>query len=171
MNNKPRTPFIIFFEALFLFLFFIFQFSVSPFLKIGNAFPALLLNLVLVCSFFFGSSHGAVIGLISGLLSDSTVTGSTCFYTVLLLLLGLVAGLLKEHYLNSNFRAALAVSVIFSGIYFIARWLFFYAFSSTEGGFEYLLNFAVPSLVYTCVLFLPTYFIFNIIKKRMVFKQ
>ena len=168
MNSKLKTSALIFTEAVSVFVLFLLQYSVSDFLKIGNALPSLLLALVLVCGFFFGISHGMGVGLIAGILMDSVTVNSICFYALIMMLLGVFAGLLATNYLNNNFRAALALGAGFTGIFFIAKWLFFYVFKGTGQGFKYLLKYALPSFIYTVVIFVAFYFLFKFIKKRLV---
>lgn len=167
MNSKLKTPFLVLIEALFVFVFFLLQYNVNDILKIGNAFPPLLVILILVCSFFFGEAHGLYLGLISGILMDAVTDGTTCFYAILLTILGFFAGNIATHYFNNNFGAALTLGTIFMGIFFIAKWLFFYVFKALGQGLKYLTAFALPSLIYSLVIFVGMYFLFKFIRKRL----
>lgn len=164
MNSKKKSQNIIFFESLFCLLFFILQYSVLPILKIGNATPVLLLNFTVLCGYYFGFSHGAVFGAISGLLMDSVTNGSVCFFTVLLLIIGLASGILKTYYLNFNLPAAIALGVGFNIVFFVFKWLFFYVFKNSTEHLIYLLKFAAPSALFTFALFIPIYYLFKLIK-------
>ncbi len=170
MNSKLKTPFLVLFEAFFIFVFFLLQYNVSDILKIGNAFPPLLVILVFVCSFFFGESHGLYLGLISGILMDAVTDGTTCFYALLLTILGFIAGNIATHYFNNNFGAALTLGAVFMGIFFIAKWLFFYVFKASDQGLKYLTGFALPSLIYSLIIFVGMYFLFKFIKKHLTVK-
>lgn len=170
MNSKIKTPALIFIESIFVFLFFLIQYSTLNTLKIGNALPALLVALTVICGFFFGESHGLGIGLISGILMDAVTVNSTCFFALLLMLIGFLAGVLATHYLNNNFGAAVTLGALLSALFFIAKWLFFYVFKSSNQSFKYLLEFALPSFVYTFAVYIIMYFLFKFIKKRLTVK-
>ena len=170
MNSKLKTPFLCFFEGLFIFLFFILQYNVSDILKIGNASPPLLAILVFICGFFFGEAHGLYVGLISGILMDAVTVDSTCFYALLLMILGFFAGSIATHLLNNNFGAALTLGGTFTAIFFLAKWLFFYVFKGNGQGSVYLSSYALPSYIYSLILFVGMYFVFKFIKKKLTLK-
>lgn len=170
MNSKLKTPFLIFFEGLFIFIFFLLQYNVSDILRIGNASPALLAILVFICSFFFGEAHGLYVGLVSGILMDAVTVDSTCFYALLLMILGFFAGNIATHVLNNNFGAALTLGGAFTAIFFLAKWLFFYVFKGNGQGFVFLSSYALPSFIYSLILFICLYFVFKFIKKKLTIK-
>ena len=63
---------------------------------------------------------------------------------------------------NRNLRSAALLSFLLTLIYFILRWLIFYAFTvGAQDNLTYLLHYAFPSVVYTNIFIFPFYFLYK----------
>lgn len=162
MLAKKHHPWIFTFNIIIFTL--IMFFDTSGFINIGikNATPMLCLPLLCGYSIFATLSHSAVAGFIVGAMLDSTASGSYCFNTVCFLLLATFINLSANNLFNKNIRAAIALAVIASVLYFSARWLCFMAFGvGIKNSLIYLLSYALPSAVYSAAFIFPFFYIYR----------
>lgn len=134
-------------------------------LQIGTASAVLVLPLTIYAGFYFGPLGAAAVGFLAGAATD-TYSSPLVFNTLFLTAAGLTAGLLMSHYFNHNFAASVVVNLSGSAIYFFLKWFFIYAFSDPSAGFV-LLHFSLPSFIYTGLLGVALFFVFNPILKKV----
>ena len=126
--------------------------------------PFVLLPLLTAYSVFGNVKKAALAGFLAG--ADSVASGTYCFNTIALLLIGAVVCLAANNLFNKNIRAATVLSLFTAVIYFFFHWIFFHAFgSTTQSSLEYLLSYSLPSAIYTSVFIFPFYLIFNFFNK------
>ena len=127
-------------------------------LQIATASAVLILPMIIYGGFYFGCFTGALIGFIGGVLTDAF--SSTAYYnTIALTICGFACGMIMMYLFNRNFAAAFVLNPSVSFLYFFFKWLFVYAFKDSASGFV-LVNYTLPSFLYTAVLGVLMYFVF-----------
>lgn len=134
-------------------------------LAIGQAIPITLIPFVVAVSLFYGEWYGAAAGFFAGALMDTSMSGSSCFNTLAVMLLGLLGGFLSSYYMNKNIRSAACLSLGSAFLYLFARQTFFYSFKGITVGAEYYSSYFIPTVIYTAVFIIPFYFIEKALKK------
>lgn len=131
-------------------------------LSIKHAYPFILLALLVAFSVFSKISHAAVAGFISGAFIDSVASGSYCFNTVILMLLAVAAVLLSNNVFNKNLKAVITLCFLTTVVYYLFYWLIFINPPLKAGdSIAYILQYALPSCIYTTVFVLPFYFLYK----------
>lgn len=158
--KKNRGRYLAFLVNFILIIFlFVIRYSGLITLAIGHAVPITLIPLVVAVSLFFGEWYGAAAGLFAGALMDSSMSGSSCFNTLTVMLLGLLCGVLSSYYMNKNIRSAACLSLGSAFLYLFARQTFFYSFKGITVGAEYYSTYFIPTVIYTAVFIIPFYFL------------
>lgn len=158
--KKNRGRYLAFLINFILIIFlFTLRYSGLATLTIGHAAPITLIPLVVAVSLFYGEWYGAATGLFVGALMDSSMSGSSCFNTLTVMLLGLLCGVLSSYYMNKNIRSAGCLSLGATFLYLFTRQTFFYSFKGITVGAEYYSTYFIPSVVYTAIFIVPFYFL------------
>ena len=167
MLAKKHHPFITAITVLIFTVVLFFDSNTLIDISIKNATPLIALALVTGYSIFASCGYAAIAGIISGAMIDSVASRSYCFNTVSFLLLGVLVSLAANNLFNKNIRAAVALTVITSVMYFTARWLVFMAFGvSIQNSMVYLLSYALPSAFYSAAFIFPFFYIFRYFSRR-----
>lgn len=168
MQIKKRHPWIVLASILIFFITFMIHYTDAIDISIKNASPMLMLPLLTAFSMFSQPVPAAAAGLITGILTDSAAAGTLCFNSVAMMLFAAFTAAMSNNLFNRNIRSALLLSVLTSLVYFLLRWLFFYAFiTNIEDNITYLLSYAFPSIIYTNIFIFPYYFIFRYFYRRV----
>ena len=157
-KNRGKYLAVLINSVLIIFLF-ILRYSGLATLAIGNAVPITLLPIVVAIALFYGEWFGATAGLFAGALMDSSMSGSSCFNTLTVMLLGLVCGILSSYYMNKNIRSAASLSLGSAFVYLFLRQTFFYSFKGITVGADYYSTYFIPTVFYTAVFIIPFYFL------------
>ncbi len=162
MLYKKSHPFITLFTFLIFFCVIILDSAKGFNISIKTATPFLLLPMLLAFTVFASTTKSAVCGLILGACADSVASGSYCFNTIALLVIGTAACLCANNLFNKNIRAAIVLSFVFSVLYFFAQWVTFHAIGYTSrAALQYLFSYSLPSAIYTSLFIIPFYLIFK----------
>lgn len=155
--------------VLWCFGIFILQ-RIEPFsLKIGTAFPVLLVPAVMVIACFLREWSGFVSGLLCGIALDTVTNGTQYFHTFTLMLLGVAVGLTFKLLLNRNIKAMIIVSVLGSILFFLVKWLFLDLLGGDPSASQLLIKYYLPSAVYTSLFSIPFfYYVKHLCKKYLV---
>ncbi len=140
-------------------LLYLLRYSGLMTLAIGQAVPITLLPLTVSIAVFFGEWYGAAAGFCAGALMDTSMSGSSCFNTLTVMLIGLIAGILSSYFLNKNIRSAAVLSLGTAFLYLITRQIFFYSFKGISIGADYYALYFIPTAVYTALFIIPFYFL------------
>lgn len=140
-------------------------------LKIGTAFPVLLVPAVIVIACFLREWTGFIAGLLCGIALDTVTNGTQYFNTLVLMLLGAAVGLVFRFLLNRNIKAMIIVSIIVSLIYFLLKWLFLDLFTGDASAFTILLKYHLPSALYTAVFAIPFFYYVRWLCKKYLIAQ
>lgn len=147
------------------FLFLLLQSTGLITFRIGNAVPQLTLVFTVLAGFYFKAYHGILFGIIFGALTD--VYSSALFYnTVAFAVVGFTSGMLVTHLFNRNLAAVMVLNVAASVLYFLVKWLVFYAFKDPAAGYL-LVNYMLTSAILTSVCGFVVYFALNPFYKKM----
>lgn len=129
-------------------------------IKIAQANPMLPVALLVTMCMFCSEITAALSGLIIGIFMDSVSATPQGFDAITLMILGLAAALIIRHLFNNNIFSAIALCALCTSVYFLLRWCFCIAFSATlSENLTYLMQTAFPSVLYTCALAIPFYFL------------
>ena len=157
-NNRGR--YVAFFINLFLIIIlFVIRYSGLLTLAIGTAIPITLLPLIVGIAIFYGEWFGAAAGLFAGALMDSVMSGSSCFNSLSVMMLGLLSGVLASYFMNKNVRSAACLSLGAAFLYLFARQISFYSFKGIPVDAEYYSTYFIPTAIYTAVFIIPFYFL------------
>ncbi len=160
LSNKKRG--VIRFLNFLLFALCILLYGNAAFdMSIKNAYPFIMLALLVAFSVFSKISHAAIAGFICGAFADSIAANSYCFNTAALMCLTVGACLLSDNVFNKNLKAVITLCFLTVFCYYLLYWIFFIIPVLSTGKVEYLLRFALPSAVYTTVFVIPFYFIYK----------
>lgn len=157
-TSKINFPYVAV-NFLLLALALLIQYNDSFTVKIYSANPMLPLAVLISFSMFASEINSCFAGLIVGIFADSVSGMPVGFNTILFFIVGLAVSLMVRYLFNNNYRSAIMLCLICTGAYFIARWLIGFAFGGLETSLGYLMRFAVPSIVYTCVFAIPLYYL------------
>ncbi len=153
---------------LLLILFVVaFQGSAAYFMSINGVKPDVVLVFVLLTGVVYGRTQGLVTGFFCGLLVDLLNSGLFGFYTLVLMPVGMVSGMMQKNVFEDNFvlplimvavasfavNILLLVCVAFSG----------YAFCNWLG----MLAHAGNSVIYNTLITLPILFLFNKMRRKL----
>lgn len=156
---KHRTFTVLINTGIFI-LLFLFHYSVSGSIAIKNATPFLMLPMLTAFSMFYGTSAAFWAGLACGTAADGIVNGTSIFSTTVLTVTAVLTSLIAQYLFNRNIRAAVVLSLTGNVFYFLMRWLVFYAFGNgITDSVLYLMDYALPSAVYSTVFIIPFYFL------------
>lgn len=157
--------------VLWCFGIFILQ-RIEPFnLKIGTAYPVLLVPAVMVIACFLREWSGFIAGLLCGIALDTVTNGTQYFNTLALILLGVATGLTFKLLLNRNIKAMLIVSVLGSLLYFALKWLFLDLFGGDPSATQLLIRYHLPSAIYTSLFAIPFFFYTRYLCKKHLIEQ
>ncbi len=131
-------------------------------LHIKHAYPFVLLSLLTAFSCFSNVTLCTLAGFLSGAFIDSIASNSYCFNTITLMLLAVAANRLSISVFNKNLKACVTLCFFVTLAYYLLYWLCFVALSlGFKENSQYLMQYALPSCVYTTVFVVPFYFLFK----------
>lgn len=144
------------------------QYAPYPSLNIGNASPMLTLSFVIAVSMFCSELNASLIGMAVGIFTDTSSVTSFGFNSLVFFVIAFLTSFLIHYLFNNNFRSGIALGIMFSTLYFILRWLFFFVRgNSVTESFSYLFQHALPSVIYTAVVTLLLYFLEKSLFKKI----
>ena len=153
-------------SLIFLLLLFI-QYNGIFSLKIANANPMLSLSLFVMVCMFCSELTATISGLILGVFIDTITATPPGYNSILFLVLGLAVSLIVRHLFNNNVFSAMALCAMCSTIYYSLRWLIQFAVSSSLAeNLTYLLQIALPSVLYTTIFSIPFYYLEKTLYKK-----
>lgn len=159
--KSRKNIFILRLINVFLFFVLIFiQYNSVFSIKILKANPLLPLALLIPLCMFSSEITAAISGLAVGIFMDAAAATPPAFNAVVLMILGLAATLIVKHLFNNNILSAVALCALCAAVYFLMRFIFCFAFSiSLTENVVYLLQTALPSVLYTTVFAVPFYYL------------
>lgn len=158
-----RNYFAAVINAFLIIILFLLHYTQLLDITVYGVSPMLLLPFLVSFSIFTEEMPATFTGALIGIFADSSASGSSCFHTIFFFLTGFAVSLTMHYLLNNNIRSAIMLSLLTSVFYFVLRWLFFHAFSGVDNSTEYLMQYALPSVVYTAVFIFPFYYLQRII--------
>lgn len=162
MIAKKHHPFIFIINILLFFSVIILEDNGVVDFSIKNATPLFVLPLLCAFSMFENFEHSIVAGLLSGILLDGVTMGSFCFNAIVFVFLSAFVNLSSNSLFNKNLKASIAVSIIVCFSYFVIYWLCFMNFGvGIKNSLIYLLEYAMPSALYSAIFVIPFYFLYR----------
>ena len=167
--NKPKKHLGVAFLQ-FLMFSFLFTLHYSGLLTIHSfhATPSILLPFLIAFCMFSQELPAALTGMLVGIFMDAFSSGGSYLHTILFFIIGCTVSVLVHYLLNNNFRTSIMLSLIASLLYYSLRWFFIYALKSDiTDSTGYLMQYALPSVIYTNLFIVPFYFLQSYINKRI----
>lgn len=154
--------------AIFTLCFIMFFLSLTLFsgsglsLAVFGVSPILTLSILTVFSSNSRFSTACLTGILCGIVMDSISMDCYCYNTIALMVIGVLSHLLSQSVFNRNLKATITLNLILTFSYYLFYWLIFIAFTiSFKDSMRYISQWCLPSSVYTALLSVPFYFIFN----------
>lgn len=158
--NKPNRIIPTTLNILIFALLYILHYCGIFNIRIIGANPLSPLALLVAACMFCSEGTAAFAGLTLGVFMDAVSSDSSFLYTATFLICGVGTSLITHYYFNNNIRSAVALCIISCVFVFLARWVFFYCFGkSLNESLDYLLHFALPSVIYTAIFIIPFYYL------------
>lgn len=168
MSLRVKKAIVASVNVLFFMVLLLLQYSPFPSLNIGNASPMLTLSFVIAISMFCSELNACLIGMVVGIFTDTSSGTSFGFNSLVFFVIAFLTSFLIHYLFNNNFRSCIALGIMFSTLYFILRWLFFFIHgNSVTESFTYLFQYALPSLIYTAAITLLFYFLEKLLFKKI----
>lgn len=133
-------------------LILILQNAPSFFPTIWYARPLPLISYVVCVAALEGAKAGAIIGALSGVLWGLYAMRVFGFDALLLMLIGLVAGLLVEWLLRANFLSSMLLCAASALVYALIEWFCSYIVFYKPTAFSVLFQAYLPNCLYTILL-------------------
>jgi len=128
--------------------------------------PNLLLITVFSTGFIFGSAPGLLIGLICGLLLDLLSVGVPGFYTLCMVWIGFIDGVLSRKLEAERIPLLFLLFLANEVVYHLYTFLFSFMLRKSFSLFPYLTEVFLPELVLSMVCFLLEYGLLIFISNR-----
>lgn len=161
MLAKRHHPFI-FILNLLIFAAAVILSPIESLISIKTATPMLILPILTAFSVFGSVYSAALSGFLAGACLDSITSGSYCFNSIALLLVGVAVNLCANNLFNKNIRSAAVLALLAASFYFILKWILFFAVGSDISvSMLYLLKYALPSAVYSAVFIFPFFYLYR----------
>ena len=162
MLAKKHHPFIFIINILLFFAVILLGDNGVLDFSIKNATPLFILPLSSAFAMFESFENSIVAGLLSGILVDGVTMGAFCFNAIVFVLLATFINLASNSLFNKNLKASIAVSFIVCFAYFTIYWLCYMTFGTgIKNSLIYLLEYGMPSALYSAVFVIPFYFLYR----------
>ncbi len=143
--------------GILIFVNFILQTTLFPYISIGGILPNTALIIVASYALLRGSTEGAIVGFFSGLPMDIFFGTSFGYYTLLFLLAGFLVGRSQKDFYRENYLLPIIIcslaAILYESVIFITG--FFLQGNTTV--LYFLVRLALPEAVYTAVVTIPIY--------------
>lgn len=171
MKSKIKNRYIFISLGILTFVLYILQSTAGVFPVILNGSCIVLLPVVIFSGMLFNRYTGTFIGLLAGMLMDINTNGFISFNAITLMLIGSAAWLLVNCYFNKNFSTSVIISILFTTLYFLIKWLIKLAFNYSEGVVNQFVIYYIPSVIYTVLVGIPVYFLLKFMLNKIENKQ
>ncbi len=168
-NGKAICLIII---SVLTFLLYLVYFCTSGFGSIGYSPLFLFVPIVVYTAMFLGGFRGFFFGLAIGFLLDCTAVANPYFNILVLMSIGLCAGVFSKIYINTNIVSGVFISFIFNFLYSLLHFLVSYFNAFKAEGFWFLfLNKVVLSTFYTTLFGVIAYIIIKSIWHKFCYEN
>ena len=159
-KNHSRRFFVALIELIIFATLLLIHYSGTFKITAIRANPITVIPFLVAFSFFNEEWASAFTGMLVGIFMDSSSSQYSLFHTTIFMLIGLFSCLIIHYLFNNNVRSAIALSLLATLFYFLMRWVFFHAFSSSAyDSVFYLMHYALPSVIYTNIFIVPFYYL------------
>ncbi|MCM1364338.1 MAG: hypothetical protein NC122_09930 [Faecalibacterium sp.] len=134
---------------------------------IGSAHAMLLIPLTVSVAMFEQSVAALIFGVFAGFLWDMASVNADGYFAVFLAVTGFTVSLLMSFVMRNNFLCACLVSATASILCNVGYWLFFIVIRGYDSPIYLLMNYYLPSAIYTAVLIPIYYFLIRGISNLM----
>ena len=166
MPRNLKKCLIFAFNVIIFFSFSILHYSNLLNLKPFTVNVSLIIPLLAAFSIYHSPMASALTGLLSGIIMDSSASGSYCFNAIILLIIGTFVSVSSNTLFNKNIPSAAVISLISALFYFVMHWACFHIFSEgINQSLTFLLKHSLPSAIITALFIFPFYFLYRYIKQ------
>lgn len=128
-------------------------------ISVFGAKPMILLPFLVAYAMHRDELNAAVAGLLTGFFADGAASGTSFLHTFFFFIICFAIALSLHYLFNNNLKTAVMLSVTSAIFYYFLRWICFFAFSGAENSIDYLMQYALPSVIYTSLFIVPFYFL------------
>ncbi|MFA9380104.1 MAG: hypothetical protein ACERKO_03485 [Acetanaerobacterium sp.] len=129
--------------------------------------PVLIVPVAVCVAMFEHEFSGGVFAVVAGILWGCSSDAVFGYYAILLLVLGVAAGLICSYGLSPNLLTALLLAGGSSLILGLLDFFFFYVLWSYNGLMPFFLTRMLPTIALTALAVIPYYFIIRLIHARL----
>ena len=166
MPKNIKKALLFAFNVMIFFIASLLHYSDFLNFKLLGAGTTILIPLLVAFSMNHSPLTSALAGMLSGIIMDSSASGTYCFNAIILLLLGTFISVSSNTLFNKNLPSAIVISLICSVIYYSMQWAIFHSFSEgATNGLSFLLEISLPSAILTALFIFPFYFLYKYIEK------
>ncbi len=148
---------------------YLLQTSVFTSFALAGVVPDLLIIPVIAVAFTRGPNKGMMTGFICGLLVDFTYSSFLGLFALMYLVIGFITGYANKIYDENDYTLPVILVSISELLYNLMYYIFFYFLKGKLNFGFYLYRFMIPKVIYTVLISLILYRIFNL--ENIFFKR
>ena len=150
-------------------LLYLMQTSVFTSFALAGVVPDLLLIPVVAIAFTRGSNKGMVTGFVCGLMIDLTYSSFLGLFALMYMFIGFLTGFANKIYDENDYTSPVILVSVSELLYNLLYYVFFYFLNGKLNFGFYLYRFMIPKVIYTVLISLLLYRLFNL--ENIFFKR
>lgn len=150
-------------------LLYLMQTSVFTSFALAGVVPDLLLIPVVAIAFMRGSNKGMVTGFVCGLMIDLTYNSFLGLFALMYTFIGFLTGFANKIYDENDYTSPVILVSVSELLYNLLYYVFFYFLNGKLNFGFYLYRFMIPKVIYTVLISLLLYRLFNL--ENIFFKR
>ncbi len=162
-SYKNKIKWVVY--GLLLLVFYVLQTTPMLFQILGIK-PVLITPLVVCIALFESEAASAAFGVVAGLFWDISSGKVFGFHAVILMCCCIAISLLIMYLMRNNLLNALFFVAMVMLLEGLLDYLFYYLIWSYDSSYIILLNYTLPTLIYTTIITIPVYFLVKAIAFR-----
>ena len=146
---------------------YLLQTTVFQWIALAHVVPNLLLILTVSVGFMRGRTEGLIVGFICGLLIDSCYGSVLGLYAFLYMVIGYLNGFSHKIFVKDDMTIPIMLVGISEFLYFFFYYIFEFLLRGKLNFLYYLVRIGLPEIIYTVLISILFYKLFNIINTRI----
>lgn len=146
---------------------YLLQTTVFQWIALAHVVPNLLLILTVSVGFMRGRTEGLIVGLICGLLIDSCYGNVLGLYAFLYMVIGYLNGFSHKIFVKDDMTIPIMLVGVSEFLYFFFYYIFEFLLRGKLNILYYLVRIGLPEIIYTILIAIFLYKLFNIINARI----
>ncbi|MDF2800584.1 MAG: putative rane protein [Anaerocolumna sp.] len=150
---------------------FLLQTTVFQWIPLAGVVPNLLLIIAVSTGLMRGRTEGLMVGFFCGLLIDLNYGTVVGLYALFYLLIGYLSGYTYKIFVRDDITIPLILIGVSDLVYFFLHYVFVYLLKGKLNIGFYFLRMGLPEVIYTVIISIFLYKIFNIINSKLEKKE